>query len=132
MSNPLHPCPACQRHVFADACECPFCGAKLSPATCAKLPTPPPNYRGMSRAARIAVGASLVGAAACFRAGSAYGAAYVEDAKADAPRDAATDGVGGSTSGGEGGLPPLGSGGQGGSAPIDGGSPPGNTNPDGQ
>jgi len=108
MSQPLHPCPACQRHVFADACVCPFCAAKLPAGTCAKA-APPPGHRGMSRAARVAAGASLVGVAACFSTGAAYGAAYVEDAKADTPQDAGSDGVGGASSG-EGGAGEGGSG----------------------
>lgn len=121
MSQQLQPCPACQRHVFADACDCPFCGAKLSPESCVRPASPPPDHRGMSRAARVAAGATLLGAAACFTTGSfAYGSPpYVApDAAADGAQDAAGDGSpggrGGGGAGGQGGQGGAGQGGQGG------------------
>lgn len=100
--SPLHPCPACQRHVFADACDCPFCGAKLSPASCAKVGAPPAGYRRMSRGARLAAGAALAGVSACFSGSSAYGLPAPWDAATDTPRDTASDGIGGAGEGGAG------------------------------
>lgn len=139
MSQPLHPCPACARHVFADTCQCPFCGAKLSPESCAKT-APPPGYRRMSRAARVAAGATLAGAAALLGCSSAYGIPPRDslDATADAPQDAGTDGAAGrdgsssdavTDAGGGGGKSspgsPPGTGGDRGVTPLYGGAPPG-------
>jgi len=110
MSTPLHPCPACRRHVFEDACDCPFCGAKLAPGSCAKV-APPPGYRRMSRAARLAAGAALAGVSACFSGSAAYGAYMPSDASTDNAGEggasaAGADGKGGAAAGaaGEGGA----------------------------
>lgn len=51
----LIPCTDCARHVQSTDSACPFCGATL--AKVAALPLPP---RGVSRAAAIAFGATLV------------------------------------------------------------------------
>jgi len=121
MSQPLSPCPACQRHVFADACECPFCAAKLSPDRCARAQVLPPGYYRMSRAARLAAGAALIGATACGYA-TEYGSPPIDDRDASADSaDARSEGAGGSTgTGGQGGGGPAGgrqgSGGAGGSS----------------
>jgi len=128
MSQPLSPCPACQRHVFADACECPFCAAKLSPERCAKAQALPPGYYRMSRAARLAAGAALIGATACSYA-TEYGSPPIDhrDASADSagtePDGAAgSAGTGGNSGGGQSGAG-QGGGGAGGQSSQAGGAP---------
>lgn len=60
MSAPLTPCVACRRHARSTDPACPFCGGALSPVRAfAEVDT-----RGLSRAAVIALAASL-GLAAC-------------------------------------------------------------------
>ena len=105
MSQPLAPCPSCNRHVFADACACPFCEAKLR--VCEAARTVAPNAH-LSRAARLAAGAALVGVAAC---GSAvpkppYGAPPPHDASADTAADSGAAGGAGGTQGAPDGSPP--------------------------
>ena len=104
MSRHLIPCPSCNRHVFTDACACPFCAAKLSPESCAQAPEPPAGYRRLSRAARLAAGATLVGATACSVGVAEYGAPIFVDASVDAPLDAGAGGQGGSSGTGRGGA----------------------------
>ena len=59
----LAPCPACNRHVDAGESACPFCAAALPVSLRAQqLPATP---RRLSRAALLAAGATLIGAAAC-------------------------------------------------------------------
>lgn len=53
----LIPCTDCARHVQATDAVCPFCGAALSNADATRMPLPP---RGVSRAAALAFGATLV------------------------------------------------------------------------
>lgn len=53
----LIPCADCARHVQSSDAECPFCGAALSSANTVPKASPP---RGVSRAAAIAFGATLV------------------------------------------------------------------------
>ncbi|HXT98682.1 MAG TPA: hypothetical protein VN853_20450 [Polyangia bacterium] len=60
----LLPCPACSRHVDAAETACPFCAAVLSESFRTMRPPAPPRRR-LSRAALMAAGATLVGAAAC-------------------------------------------------------------------
>jgi hypothetical protein len=92
----LVPCPSCNRHVFADACACPFCAAALSGHSCA-----PPAQRGrLGRAARMAAAASLLGVSACL-SGQSYGTmggldADVNRGTANQAADASTGGAGGS------------------------------------
>jgi len=107
MRPPLLPCPSCNRHVFADACACPFCSAKLAPESCAARGAPPAGHSRLGRAARIAAGATLMGAAGCSSTTtiSHYGAPpYVApDAAQDAAEHSSTDGRGGQGAGGSGG-----------------------------
>lgn len=74
----LLPCPACNRHVDAAEAACPFCGAALPESFRAARPLVPPPRR-LGRAALMAAGAMLVGAAACSS----------NDAIANGPKDAA-------------------------------------------
>lgn len=87
MSEPLIPCPSCNRHVFTNACVCPFCAATLHVCGAARVASPNPR---LSRAARLAAGAALAGVTAC--GGSApkppYGAPPPYDASLDSPVDA--------------------------------------------
>jgi len=87
MSQPLLPCPSCQRHVFADACACPFCATQLR--VCGVTRAAAASGQ-LSRAALLAAGAAaLAGVAACGGPAMptpAYGAPV--DASADAPPDA--------------------------------------------
>jgi hypothetical protein len=83
----LLPCPACNRHVDAAETACPFCAAVLPEAFRASRPLVPPPRR-LGRAALMAAGATLVGAAACSS----------NDAIGNGPKDAAmtmTTGTGG-------------------------------------
>lgn len=68
----LAPCPACARHIAIDETTCPFCVAALPDSfrqenACRRSP---PGR--LSRAARLAIGAALIGVPASC-AGSAYG-----------------------------------------------------------
>ena len=74
----LLPCPACNRHVDAAETACPFCAAVLPEAFRASRPLVPPPRR-LGRAALMAAGATLVGAAACSS----------NDAIGSGPKDAA-------------------------------------------
>jgi hypothetical protein len=104
-------CPSCNRHVFADACTCPFCGAASSGHACA-----PPVGRGrLGRAARMAAAASLLGVSACGYS-SSYGTSSPVDA--DSARAAAEQAADVTTSGAAG--APTNSGESGG-GPRDGG-----------
>lgn len=91
----LVPCPSCNRHIFADACACPFCAAASSGHSCA-----PPAGRGrLGRAARMAAAASLLGVSACGYS-TAYGTmggldADVNRGAAGEAADASTGGAGG-------------------------------------
>lgn len=60
----LAPCPACNRHVDVAERACPFCAAALSPSFRAQPPLIPVRGR-LGRAALMAAGATLMGAAAC-------------------------------------------------------------------
>jgi hypothetical protein len=64
MSECLHPCEACERHIKGGETACPFCGATLSAGfgTCAK-PTASRAKAPLTRAAILFVGAAA--AAAC-------------------------------------------------------------------
>jgi hypothetical protein len=91
----LVPCPSCHRHVFADACACPFCAAAVSGHSCA-----PPAQRGrLGRAARMAAAASLLGVSACSYS-TAYGTMGGLDA--DFNRGAAGEAANASTGGADG------------------------------
>jgi hypothetical protein len=58
------PCPACNRHIVTDEIECPFCAAAL-PDSFRELPARPAPRGRLSRAALMAAGAALIGAAGC-------------------------------------------------------------------
>lgn len=84
----LVPCPACHRHVDVAESACPFCATALPAAFRAQQPPAPPRGR-LGRAALMAAGATLMGAAAC--SGDPLSSA---DAAADRPavtKDASED-----------------------------------------
>jgi hypothetical protein len=60
----LAPCPVCNRHVDVGESACPFCAAGLAESFRAQ-PAPAAPPRRLSRAAMMAAGATLMGAAAC-------------------------------------------------------------------
>ena len=60
----LAPCPACNRHVDVAEGACPFCATAL-PAAFRAQPRLIPLRGRLSRAALMAAGATLMGAAAC-------------------------------------------------------------------
>ena len=60
----LVPCPACNRHVDVAESACPFCATALPAALRAQQP-PAPSRARLGRAALMAAGATLMGAAAC-------------------------------------------------------------------
>jgi hypothetical protein len=60
----LAPCPACNRHVDLAETACPFCAAALAESFRGQPQTVAPPRR-LSRAALMAAGATLMGAAAC-------------------------------------------------------------------
>ena len=97
-SSHLCPCPACNRHVMTDAGVCPFCQVAL-PASFCETPVPSAARGRMSRAARLLVGATLVGVSACSstqpepRADAAYGGSPI-------PVDSGVGGAAGSGAGG--------------------------------
>jgi hypothetical protein len=99
-------CPSCNRHVFADACTCPFCGATSSGHSCA----PPAGRAQLGRAARMAAAASLLGMTACGYS-SSYGTMGGLDA--DSARAAAEQAADVSTGGAAGAATNSGGGGGG-------------------
>jgi hypothetical protein len=106
----LVPCSACNRHVGAEATVCPFCGVALIPQPDPRVCVGPCSGHAsprLSRAARAAVGATLL-CAACLPSGSsAYGTSI------GPPPDAGTQSAdaGGQTDGGDAGAK-MGDGGQ--------------------
>jgi len=68
----LAPCPACNRHIAVDVAACPFCSAALPETFSQQMACRKPQGR-MTRAAKLAAGATLMAAAASC-GGSAYGA----------------------------------------------------------
>ena len=60
----LAPCPACNRHVDVAESACPFCATAL-PAAFRAQPSLVPLRGRLGRAALMAAGATLMGAAAC-------------------------------------------------------------------
>ena len=68
----LAPCPACGRHVATDETTCPFCAVALPESFRQACASRRPAPGRLSRAARLAVGAALIGVQASC-AGSAYG-----------------------------------------------------------
>jgi hypothetical protein len=93
----LRPCPHCSRHTRVCEAVCPFCGGALPECEAA----PPGNSRGrLSRATLFAVGATLLGGAACDNrsTGVHYGLPGIvtkPDASADTSsgEDVASDGA---------------------------------------
>lgn len=80
----LLPCPACNRHVTASEVVCPFCAAVLPEsfrASGSLIPAP----RRLGRAALMAAGATLVGAAACSSNDAIGGGTKDAAPKYDAP-----------------------------------------------
>jgi hypothetical protein len=94
----LVPCPGCDRHVRSDETTCPFCQAALAPTRpCVGGCSAPPPAR-LARAALVAAGAALLGAACQSQSVIApYGASPPPhfDAGAQPDRDAGapTDGT---------------------------------------
>jgi hypothetical protein len=85
----LAPCPACNRHVDVAERACPFCATALPSAFRAQPPLIPLRGR-LSRAALMAAGATLMGAAAC----SSESLSSATDAASDRPavsKDASED-----------------------------------------
>jgi hypothetical protein len=85
----LVPCPACNRHVDVAERACPFCATALPAAFQAQEPPAPPRAR-LGRAALMAAGATLMGAAACSSSDAIRGT----DAATDRPavtQDASED-----------------------------------------
>ena len=78
----LAPCPACNRHVDVDATACPFCSVALPDTFAQQLACRRPQQGRLSRAAKLAAGATLMAAAASC-GGSAYGTGPRPDAGAD-------------------------------------------------
>jgi hypothetical protein len=77
----LAPCPTCNRHVAIDAAACPFCSAALPDTFAQQMACRRPQGR-MSRAAKLAAGATLMAAAASC-GGAAYGTGPLPDAGVD-------------------------------------------------
>jgi hypothetical protein len=75
----LAPCPACGRHVATDETACPFCAAALPESFRQACSSRRPATGRLSRTARLAVGAVLIGVQASC-AGSAYGTMGGSDA----------------------------------------------------
>ena len=94
MSQPLVPCVVCNRHVFVDASACPFCGSRPGAREAPRVPASP-GRQHLGRAALLAAGAALVGAAACSSAVPAYGIPPNFDASTDAPSSPGGKGGGG-------------------------------------
>jgi hypothetical protein len=106
MSQPLIPCPSCDRHVFADASACPFCTARLESREGPPRATASPGPRRLGRAALLAAGAALVGAAACDSSiAPPYGIPPDFDASTDAPSSPGGKGGGAGGHGGVAGAP---------------------------
>jgi hypothetical protein len=85
----LAPCPTCNRHVDVAEGACPFCATALPAAFRAQPPLIPLRGR-LSRAALMAAGATLMGAAACSNNDAISG----NDAATDRPavtKDASED-----------------------------------------
>ena len=80
----LLPCPACNRHVDAAETVCPFCAAVLHESFRAARPLLSPPRR-LGRAALMAAGATLVGAAACSNNDAIGGGPQDAAPKYDAP-----------------------------------------------
>jgi hypothetical protein len=76
----LVPCPACNRHVDVAERACPFCATALPAASRAQQPPAPPRAR-LGRAALMAAGATMMGAAACSSSDAIKGV----DAATDRP-----------------------------------------------
>jgi hypothetical protein len=91
----LVPCPGCDRHVRSDETTCPFCQAALAPTRpCVGGCSGPPAAR-LARAALVAAGAALLGAACQSQSVLApYGTPPHFDAGTQSDRDAGepTDG----------------------------------------
>ncbi|HLK89092.1 MAG TPA: hypothetical protein VKZ18_04305 [Polyangia bacterium] len=72
----LVPCSSCQRHVAAEATECPFCGAALEarpdPRPCSG-PCAGRAFPRMNRVAVAAAGAALLCASCLGATSSSYG-----------------------------------------------------------
>jgi hypothetical protein len=105
-------CRSCNRHAFADACACPFCGATMSGHSCA----PPAGRARLGRAARMAAAASLLGMSACGYSSSygTMGGLDADSARAAAEQAAATSTGGADGAGGAAGAPNNSGGGGGG------------------
>jgi hypothetical protein len=59
----LVPCPGCDRHVESEERTCPFCQAALAPRQPCVGACPGPLAPRLARAALVAAGAALLGAA---------------------------------------------------------------------
>jgi hypothetical protein len=85
----LLPCPTCHRHVEVRETVCPFCAAEL-PASF-RAPPPASSGRRLGRAALMAAGATMLGAAACSTD------SISTDAASDRPPISDASGTGGAT-----------------------------------
>jgi hypothetical protein len=79
MNHRLMPCSACQRHIFFDEQQCPFCGAAVVARKLAPLPQDRMNRRQMALFAAATAAASL-GAGCTGAPGSRQDSSEVADA----------------------------------------------------
>jgi|HubBroStandDraft_6_1064221.scaffolds.fasta_scaffold593664_1 hypothetical protein len=112
-------CPSCNRHVFADACACPFCAAIVSGHSCA----PPVGRARLGRAARMAAAASLLGMSACGYSSSygTMGGLDADSARSAAEQAADTSNGGAGAGSADGGAGAAANVGESGGGPRDGG-----------
>jgi hypothetical protein len=75
----LAPCPACGRHVATDETTCPFCAVALPESFRQACGSRRAAAGRLSRVARLAVGAALIGVPASC-GGAAYGTMGGSDA----------------------------------------------------
>ena len=97
----LIPCPGCQRHVQSDEAVCPFCGATVSAGAPCNGRCSGPTAARVAKAALVAAGAAVLGAA-CWSVAPPYGGFPSFDAgtqshpDAEAPTDGGADAKDGS------------------------------------
>lgn len=93
----LAPCPACGRHVATDETTCPFCAVALPESFRHACSSRRPPSGRLSRTARLAVGAALIGvqascASAAYGTMAPYDASVADTATSDSNDDGNDDG----------------------------------------